>query len=65
MKAMKKDPIHKKIMATRNDYVDNEMFDQENQEKFFAEMAFRRSRTFSRTMNRKETMAMTVKTMKN
>ena len=28
MKAMKKDPIHKKIMATRNDYVDNEMFDQ-------------------------------------
>ena len=52
-------------MATRNDYVDNEMFDQENQEKVFAEMAFRRSRTFSRTMNRKETMAMTAKTMKN
>ena len=27
MKTMKKDPIHKKIMATRDDYVDNKMFD--------------------------------------
>ena len=27
MKALKKDPIHKKIMATRNDYVNNNMFD--------------------------------------
>ena len=27
MKALKKDPIHKKIMATRDDYVDNDMFD--------------------------------------
>ena len=52
-------------MATQNDYVDNEMFDQEKHERVFAEMAFRRSRTFSRTMNRKETMAMTAKTMKN
>ena len=47
-----------------DDYVGNEMFDQEKQEKVFAEMAFRRSRTFSRTMNRKA-MAMTAKTMKN
>ena len=27
MKALKKDPIHKKIMATRDDYVNNKMFD--------------------------------------
>ena len=27
MKALKKDPIHKKIMATREDYVNNNMFD--------------------------------------
>ena len=27
MKALKKDPIHKKIMATRDDYVKNNMFD--------------------------------------
>ena len=27
MKALKKDPIHKKIMATRDDYVNNNMFD--------------------------------------
>ena len=27
MKALKKDPIHKKIMATQDDYVDNNMFD--------------------------------------
>ena len=27
MKALKKDPIHKKIMATRDDYVNNDMFD--------------------------------------
>ena len=27
MKAFKKDPIHKKIMATRDDYVNNNMFD--------------------------------------
>ena len=27
MKALKKDPIHKKIMATREDYVSNNMFD--------------------------------------
>ena len=27
MKALKKDSIHKTIMATRNDYVDNDMFD--------------------------------------
>ena len=27
MKALKKDPIHKKIMATREDYVNNSMFD--------------------------------------
>ena len=27
MKTLKKDPIHKKIMATRDDYVDNKMFD--------------------------------------
>ena len=29
MKAFKKDPIHKKIMATRDDYVNNKMFDQD------------------------------------
>ena len=29
MKASKKDPIHKKIMATRDDYVNNDMFDQD------------------------------------
>ena len=27
MKALKKDPIHKKIVATRDDYVNNNMFD--------------------------------------
>ena len=27
MKALKKNPIHKKIMATRDDYVNNNMFD--------------------------------------
>ena len=27
MKALKKDPTHKKIMATRDDYVNNDMFD--------------------------------------
>ena len=27
MKALKKDPIHKKIMTTRDDYVNNKMFD--------------------------------------
>ena len=27
MKALKKDPIHKKIMATRDDYMNNNMFD--------------------------------------
>ena len=27
MKALKKDPIHKKIMATRDDYVKHNMFD--------------------------------------
>ena len=26
-KALKKDTIHKMIMATRDDYVDNDMFD--------------------------------------
>ena len=29
MKALKKDPIHKKIMATRDDFVNNDMFDQD------------------------------------
>ena len=29
MKALREDPIHKKIMATRDDYVNNEMFDQD------------------------------------
>ena len=29
MKALGKDPIHKKIMATRDDYVNNDMFDQD------------------------------------
>ena len=29
MKTFKKDPIHKKIMATRDDYVNNDMFDQD------------------------------------
>ena len=27
MKALKNDPIHKKIMSSRDDYVDNDMFD--------------------------------------
>ena len=27
MKALKKDPIHKRIIATRYDYVNNNMFD--------------------------------------
>ena len=29
MKALRKDPIHKKIMATRDDYVNNNMFEQD------------------------------------
>ena len=29
MKALKKDPVHKKIMATRDDYVNKDMFDQD------------------------------------
>ena len=29
MKALRKDPIHKKIMAARDDYVNNDMFDQD------------------------------------
>ena len=29
MKALRKDPIPKKIMATREDYVNNDMFDQD------------------------------------
>ena len=29
MKALKKDPIHKKIMATRDDYVNNNRFDRD------------------------------------
>ena len=29
MKTLRKDPIHKKIMATRDDYVNNDMFDQD------------------------------------
>ena len=29
MKALKKDPTHKKIMATRDDYVNDDMFDQD------------------------------------
>ena len=29
MKALRKDPIHKKIMTTRDDYVNNDMFDQD------------------------------------
>ena len=29
MKALRKDPILKKIMATRDDYVNNDMFDQD------------------------------------
>ena len=57
MKALKKDPIHKMIMATRDDYVNNNMFDPDEviaavvEEKVFAEKAFRRSRRLSRTTN--------------
>ena len=58
MKALKKDPIHKKIMATRDDYVNNNMFDPDEAiaaavvfAVVFAETAFRRSRTFFRAMN--------------
>ena len=29
MTALRKDPIHEKIMATRDDYVNNDMFDQD------------------------------------
>ena len=29
MKALRKDPIQKKVMATRDDYVNNDMFDQD------------------------------------
>ena len=29
MKALRKDPIHKKIMTTRDDYVSNDVFDQD------------------------------------
>ena len=29
MKALRKEPIHKKILATRDDYVNNDMFDQD------------------------------------
>ena len=66
MKALRKDPIHKKVMATRDDYVNNDMFDQDEayssgrrQEKVFVETAIRRSKTFSRRVNRK--MAITMK----
>ena len=45
-------------MATRDDYVNNNMFDPDEaisssrkEEKVFAETDFRRSRTFSRAMN--------------
>ena len=45
-------------MATRDDYVNNNMFDPDEaiscgckEEKIFTETAFRISRTFSRTMN--------------
>ena len=45
-------------MATRDDYVNNNMFDPDEaiaaavkKSKVFAETAFRRSRPFSRTMN--------------
>ena len=27
MKVLKKDPVHKKIMATQDDFVNNDMFD--------------------------------------
>ena len=47
--SVEKDPIHKKIMATRDDYVDHDMFDPDeamaaavDKRKFF-ETAFRRS----------------------
>ena len=55
---VEKRSIHKKIMATRDDYVDNKMFDPDEaiaaavkKKKFLLKTAFRRSRTFSRTMN--------------
>ena len=61
MKALKKDPIHKKIKATRDDYVNNNIFDPDEviaaavKKRAFAETASRRSRTFSRAMNRNTT----------
>ena len=52
MKALKKDPIHKKIMATRDDYVNNNMFDpDEAMAAAVKRRKLRRSRTFSRTTN--------------
>ena len=45
MKALKKDPIHKKIMGTRDDYVNSGSL---RQVKVFTRTAFRRSSTFFR-----------------
>ena len=66
MKALRKDPIHKKIMGTRDDYVNNDMFDQDeaiaaavDKRKFLLKRPLERSRTFSRRVNRK--MAITMK----
>ena len=59
MKALKKDPIHKKIMSTRDDYVNNKMFDPDEaiaaavkKRKFLLKRLLEgQLRTFSRTMN--------------
>ena len=60
MKALKKDPIHKKIMATRDDYVNNDIFDPDeavaaavDKRTFLLQRLYGRSRTFSRTINPK------------
>ena len=45
MKVLKKDPVHKKIMATQDDFVNNDMFDP-YKAIGFSETAFRRSGRF-------------------
>ena len=56
LKSLKKDSIHKKIMATRDDYVNNNMFDLD--EVIAVAVHKKNFLTFSRTMNIKEAMTM-------
>ena len=60
-KALKKDPIHKKIMATRDDHVNSTMFDSDEaiaatvkKRKFLLQWLSEDKGRFSSTINRKE-----------